>query len=521
MKTKLILTLCMMATIHGALAQRGNPLTKFGGQTPDEMIAGFMQEHEVPGMTLSIVQAPYVPRVVGYGVADVERGLLASPNTLWAIGEMTQAYTAVAVMQLVEAGKLTVDSPLGDYVPGLPKDWQRLPLRYLLGHTSGLPDYTLQPGFDATKDYASADVLALIKNLPLAFKPGTQVSRSAANFFLLGLVIEKVSGMSYEEFVTKGQIEPLGLKNTLFPSKLAQVKHEAVENNDNRHKQFLVERPYIDPTEPATGYTETGGKLVRVPASSQSALSANGAILASAPDISVWDVGLAGGILVKKPENRAFIYNGFKFADGTPCPANCGWRFTGHRGFMDITGNPPGFSVYLSRFTDKSELVCVTLCANKGGMDLTELARRIAGCFNPQLGPPVDPAVMTCRESCFPVSVTMDRLEHHWKARGTTIFARVDQAGAAKNANLELRPTETLIFGNPAVGAHLMLSRQDVAVDLPLRMAAWQDAKGSVWLGWHEPALLAGQHGITDRAEVVAKMKAALDLAAQAATSPY
>ena len=70
-----------------------------------------------------------------------------------------------------------------------------------------------------------------------------------------------------------------------------------------------------------------------------------------------------------------------------------------------------------------------------------------------------------------------------------------------------------------SVGTQLIFSRQDMAVDLPLRMAVWQDAKGRVWLGWHQPALLAGQHGITDHAEVVAN-GAALDLAAHAATSP-
>jgi uncharacterized protein (DUF302 family) len=84
-----------------------------------------------------------------------------------------------------------------------------------------------------------------------------------------------------------------------------------------------------------------------------------------------------------------------------------------------------------------------------------------------------------------------------------------------------LRPTETLIFGNPAVGTHLMLSRQQIALDLPLRMAAWQDERGTVWLGWHDPSLLAEQHGIADRPDIAAKMKGLLATAAAHATSPY
>jgi CubicO group peptidase (beta-lactamase class C family) len=139
MKTTTLICFFLTGAI-GAFAQRGNPQTSFWGQTPDQMIAEFMQEHQISGMTLAIVQAPYIPRVVGYGVSDKERGLLASPNTLWMVGEMTQAYTAVAIMQLVEAGKLTVDARVGDVLPGLPPDWQALTVRQLLGHASGLPD---------------------------------------------------------------------------------------------------------------------------------------------------------------------------------------------------------------------------------------------------------------------------------------------------------------------------------------------------------------------------------------------
>jgi uncharacterized protein (DUF302 family) len=278
---------------------------------------------------------------------------------------------------------------------------------------------------------------------------------------------------------------------------------------------------YIDPTEVASGYIPVDGQLARLPISSQSALFANGTIWASATDISLWDIGLAGGILVKDPKNRAFIYSGFELKDGTKVAAHCGWRFPAHKGLMDITGNAPGFSVYLSRFTDKSELVCVTLCANKGGVDLTELARRVAGCFDAKLGPPIDPAVMTCLESCFAPKITMDRLESFLRTKGVGIAARVDHAAAAKKANLELRPTETLVFGNPAVGTHLMISNQAIALDLPLRAAVWQDEKGSVWLGWHNMAAVAAQYQITEHNILLQKMNAALAAAARYATSPY
>jgi len=516
-----LLGVLMLTAIEPTHAQRGNPDVEFDGQTIDNMIAAFMKEHRIPGMTLAIVQAPYISRVVGYGVSDVEKGLLASPKTLWNVGQITQAYTGVAIMQLVEAEKITLDDPVGKHVSDLPSAWQPITVRQLMAHVSGLPDYTKQSAFDPAKVYKPGEVIALVKKTPLVFQPGTQVANSATDFFLLGLVIEKVSGMTYQAFITENQIERLGLKNTMFASGLSRVKQEEVEKSDFRHKDFLREVAYINPTEMATGYTEKDGKPAPVPPNSESAWYADAAVLASAEDISLWDIGLAGNLLVSKKENRDFLYNGVNLNDGTIVPAHCGWRFPGHKGLMDIQGNVPGFSCYLSRFTDKAELVCVTLCANKEGIDLTELARRIAGAFNPHLGPPVSPKVMRCLESCYPVPTTVDRLEAFLKAHGVNVAARIDHAAAAKTKGLELRATQVLVFGNPAVGTHLMLSRPSIALDLPLRVVVWQETDGTVWAGYHDVNELAQAHRIADRADVIALMRAGLAAALKYATVPY
>ena len=326
--------------------------------------------------------------------------------------------------------------------------------------------------------------------------------------------------MSYEAFVTKNQIERLGLKNTMFASGLAKMKQEAVEKNENKHEKFLRERPYIDPTEMATGYTAKEGKLTPVPRNSQSAWSANGAVLASAEDISLWDIGLAGSLLVSRKENRDFLYHGIKLNDGAEVPAHAGGA-SRHKGLMDIRGNVPGFSCYLSPFTDKSELLCVTLCANKGGVDLAELARRIAGAFDRKLGPPSGPKgdevpgeLLSGRDD----GRTARRVPQVERRRGR---GAIDHAAAAKKKGLELRPTVVLVFGNPAVGTQLMLSRPSVALDLPLRVVVWQEADGTVWVGYRDVADLARQHGITDRANVIASMRTALEAAVKQATTPY
>ncbi len=509
----------MLNVAQSAHAQRGSAVVQFEGQTIDEMVAEFMKEHHIPGMTLAIVQAPYIPRVVGYGVSDVEKGLLASPKTLWNVGQITQGYTAVAVMQLIEAGKLDLDDPVGKHLANLPPSWRDVTVRQLMAHASGLPDYTKHPSFQPAGEYKADEVIALIKDDAPAFTRGTRVANSATDFFLLGLIVERASGMSYEAFVTKNQIERLGLKNTLFASGLSSVKSEAVETSGFKHQKFLHERPFIDPTELATGYTEKDGKLSPVRRNSQSAWFANGAVLASAEDISLWDIGLAGNLLVSKKENRDFLYHATTLSDGKVVPAHCGWRFPAHPGLMDIRGNVPGFSCYLSRLT--VDLVCVTLCANKEGVDLTELARRIAGAFDHALGPPVGPKVMKCLESCYPVATTADRLAEFLQAKGVEVVARIDHAAAAKKKGLTLRPTEVLVFGNAAVGTHLMISRPSMAIDLPLRVVVWQQPDGTVWAGYHDVADLANRHGVTDRAETVEAMKAGIAAAVAHATAPY
>ena len=99
---------------------RGDIEVAYLGHTVDAMIAEFMQQHDIPGLTLAIVQAPYIPRVVGYGFADPEQKRLASTRTIWPVGPISQAYAGVAVMQLYEAGQLRLDARITDLLPDLP-----------------------------------------------------------------------------------------------------------------------------------------------------------------------------------------------------------------------------------------------------------------------------------------------------------------------------------------------------------------------------------------------------------------
>jgi len=124
------------------------------------------------------------------------------------------------------------------------------------------------------------------------------------------------------------------------------------------------------------------------------------------------------------------------------------------------------------------------------------------------------------KKSAHSVKDTLDRLESVLKKKGITVFARIKHDAGANAAGIELRPTELLLFGNPKLGSPMMVSQQTAGIDLPMKALAWEDEKGQVWLTYNDPAYIANRHGITDRAEIVAKMTGALDKLTGVATRP-
>lgn len=503
-------------------AGRGEVPQFYQGQSVDDLVINFMVENHIPGMAVAIVQAPYISRVVGYGLADMDTKRLVATNTVFNVGQITNAYTAVAIMQLLEENKLKLDEGISKYIPDLPKTWSIITVNQLLTHTSGLPDFTENGEFSYSMQYAPSQIINLVKDIPLRFKPGSDVNASATDYYLLGMIIEKASGMSYENYITKNQFERLGLKHTFFVSTLENASNE-LGNNSNpfKHSEFKHLPKLINPTEPAIGYTFADGNLAPVKASSESALYANAAVYASAQDVSIWDIGLAGDILIKDEKNRNYLYNSINI-NNKAIPANAGWRFPGRPGFMYIEGNVPGFSSFLSRFTAPSELLCVTLLANRDQIpNLDELGRKIAGAYDARLGPPAGAIWNATRQSAFSVADTLNRLENIIKQNGGKIFARINHSQEAAMAKQSLPPTEVLIFGNPNVGTSLMQANNAMAIDLPLRAMAWQDKDGSVWLSFTNPVEVAKAYGIEGQDALLLKMYQALSNAAKKATSAY
>ncbi|WP_455672421.1 serine hydrolase [Phocaeicola sp.] len=490
---------------------RGNVHVAYQGKAIDQMVYEFMEEQGIPGMTLAIVQAPYIPRVVGYGVTDVEKGNLAAAKTLWPIGPISQGFTAVAVMQLYEKGKLELNDPIGKYLKNIPESWKSATILQLLQHSSGIADYRKQKGFSTSNAYTPDQLIEMVADLPVAFPVGTDVKQSATNFLLLTSIIEKVGKMRYTDFVKKHQIDYLGLKQTVFGEDLDKVKQEDVATTANVHQAFKRDKDYINPSETTTGYVEKEGKLAQAAAIHPASMKGFSDIWASAENVSHWDIALAGGVLIAKPENRDIIYKPTTLVNGKVVPAMAGWQFYAHKGLMDIKGNVSGHSAFLSRFTDASELVCVTLLANKEGVDMTNLGRKIAAAFdNNKLGTGADEGRLYTYESQFGVSETMNRIEETLKTMGIPVFAKFDHGKNAEEVGLTLLPNQVIVFGSPKVGTKLMQENPSISIELPLKISVWEDANGSVWVTFQQMKNLAAEYGLESE-PVIGKMQELLE----------
>lgn len=504
--------------IHLPSQGRGAARAAYLGRTIDQMVDGFMQEEKIPGMTLAIVQAPYIPRVTGYGLSRAETGLLASSNTLWPAAEISQGYAAIAAFQLVEQGAMEIGDKVFRFVKDLSEAWKNVTILQLLQHSSGISDYRNSPQYDASRDYDPAELLSLVRLSEQEFAPGTDVRRSATNFLLLSMVIDAVAGMPYEEFVRQRQFLPLGLSHTMFGKDLGSVQQDNVGEHGNRHTLFKSRPEYVNSAETASGYAVRDGDIVSVPAPARSSLRGFADIWSTPEEISFWDICLAGSILVKDEKHRDMIYKPARLDNGKVVPAMAGWQFPHHKGLMDIKGGVRGFSSYICRFTDPSELVCVTLTANREGVDLTNLARRIAGALDPKLGSAhLDDDSLYLYESVFGVDETMERMEKILATRSIPVFARIDHGKNAQEAGLSMPPSKVVIFGSPKVGTHLMLGNPGIATELPLRIAVWEDKNGSTWISFPHMEKMAAAYGMEGLPAVAAIRNLLRSIASQAA----
>jgi len=201
----------------------------------------------------------------GYGNASVEWGIPNSPRTRFRIGSVTKQFTAAATLMLAERGRLKIDDLISKYMPEAPPAWKSISFLNLLTHTSGIPDLTTFSDFDATEPFPATpgQLVQRFLTRPLDFPPGSGFRYSNSGYILLGYLLEKITGQTYQQLIQKNILDPLGMKDSGYDSNTRIIARHA--SGYVPGKQGLTVAGYVDMTIPfaAGGLYSTTEDLLR------------------------------------------------------------------------------------------------------------------------------------------------------------------------------------------------------------------------------------------------------------------
>ena len=314
-----------------------------------------------PGAAVLVAQNGKVLFKGGYGLTDVAHNIAFSPETKSRIGSITKQFTASAILKLQEEGKLNVNDKLSKYFPDFPRG-DEVTLRHLLTHTSGIHSYTDNPDFigKVTKPVKPEDLLNSFKNEPFDFDPGKKWHYDNSGYFLLGQIVEKVSGQSYADFLQKSFFDALGMTSTGVYRSGLSLEHEAL------------------------GYEFGDGKFTNALNWDMSWAGGAGALYSTVEDLFRWNEGIFGGKVLSEASLKAAwtpVKTEENSDDNSGDGYGYGWQVSRLRGAREIShgGGLNGFSSIIMRLPRENFTVVVLANAMPGGPGLEpqELARLV------------------------------------------------------------------------------------------------------------------------------------------------
>jgi CubicO group peptidase (beta-lactamase class C family) len=303
----------------------------------DTYIRAEMEKQRIPGAALLVSRGGKIVRAQGYGLANVELQVAVKPETIFQSGSMGKQFTATAIMMLVEEGKIGLDDPLTKYFPEAPAAWKQVTIRELLSHTAGFTDYP--KSFDMRRDYTEAQMLKIVQAIPLAYAPGTSWSYSNLGYLTLGILIHKVTGEFYGDFLQQRIFRPLGMNTTRIISEADIVPNRAA--GYRLVKGALKNQEWVSPTVNTT---------------------ADGSLYFSIMDLAKWDAALYGEGLLKQSSLEK-MWTIAKLKNGKPNSGHYGfgWFIENKKGdnVVEHEGQWQGFETMISRYRDDKLTVVV------------------------------------------------------------------------------------------------------------------------------------------------------------------
>lgn len=305
----------------------------------DSIAGNAVRQHKSPGLSIAVARGGDVLVARGYGLADLENHVRATDSTVYRIGSITKQFTAAAIMQLAERGKLSLDDELTKWVPDWPTYGQRITIRHLLNHTSGVHNYTAVPRWRAAMalDLSHDSLLAFVRGDTLDFAPGTSWRYSNTGYYLLGVIVEQASGQSYPDYVRTHVFEPLGLTGTSYCETAPLIPHRA------------------------RGYSPSGqGDFVNAAQISMTQPFAAGSLCSTVRDLVAWTRALQSGKVVSADSYRQMT-TPIPLPDGKPqrYGFGLGVGVLGTHRSVSHNGGINGFTSQMGSYPDDSLIVVV------------------------------------------------------------------------------------------------------------------------------------------------------------------
>jgi D-alanyl-D-alanine carboxypeptidase len=309
-----------------------------------------------PGASVAVIQDGKVVLAKGYGLADTQKSVPATEQTIHQLASVTKPFTAMATLLLVDEGKIALDGKIADILPGLPAAWAPVTVRHLLTHTSGIKSYTDVFGEQKMPDgkvLTATEILALVKDVPLAFTPGDRMAYCNTGYYLLGMIIEKASGKKYDAFLAERIFKPLAMTSTALDT-----------YGDARPQR-------------ARGHSLADGKTKVAEQTHPSQPFAAGALVSNVIDLAKFDAALDARKFLK-PATYDAMWTAAKLNGGTSSNYGFGWQVDTYRTRPRVShgGGITGFSTYFARYPE--DKVTVIALVNQDGAGGGLLANGIA-----------------------------------------------------------------------------------------------------------------------------------------------
>jgi CubicO group peptidase (beta-lactamase class C family) len=337
------------------ISETKSPLAPAAVERAHTLLKGHLDEQKFMGVAL-VAQHGKPVFEKSYGWADVEWEVPHIPQSVFRIGSITKQFTAVGILQLAQKGKLKPEDAVTKYVQDLPKSWNAVTLHQLLTHSSGIPNYTSIPAFGrqvVMKPNTPQELVGLVKDQPLEFKPGERWGYSNTNYVLLGMILEEVSGAKYADYLQQHIFEVAEMKSTAYDSTKLILKHRARGYQMATHG--MENAPFIDMSVPF----------------------AAGGVHSTAQDLVLWDQALNGDQILSKTW-RDRMFTGYVVTTVKNSSHGYGWFVSKENGQTQYShqGGSPGFSTMIARYPDSK--TTIVLLSNLSTPDIGKITGELA-----------------------------------------------------------------------------------------------------------------------------------------------